>query len=44
MTVIEKETMEAVILMARSLDDLNKQIKKHNEILEEVLNVLREKK
>ena len=34
MTVLEKEMMEAIISIADSLDDLNKQIRKQNELLE----------
>ena len=37
MTVIERDTMDAIIDMARSLEKLSKSIDKQNQLLEELL-------
>lgn len=43
MTVIEKETMNAIIRMSRCINEINKSLIKRNELLEELISVLKEK-
>lgn len=43
MTVIENETMNAIIKMSRSINEITTSLNKRNELLEELISVLKEK-
>ena len=43
MTVIEKQTMNAIIKMSRSINEITTSLNKRNELLEELISVLKEK-